>query len=319
MRWKFLFIKYRPDVYWWSMAFLSKGVVINFGIAVIGGGVGQLYWIMSCSALYVGAVMFMMPWRHRLANVLEIVTGISVMFCASMTCLFAPIDKETKNELGVASIVVSFLPLLVGLSLIVYLAITGLAYPQQAGQNMQLNFKQIWASIKALAGGDKVEMRLLFQSMTEWDQWHCMMFHDVVAHEFLGMKTGYRQNYAKIISGVELHRGGTLQAGPAESPAPANVVEAPVDEEAPVAVKDEPTVPTPAAAASPADPHPDPECERMQLLLNTDAAEKEKLKEQLKSFQALFQKQTQINKKVRNLSLEPLKAQLKNAKGSHPG
>merc|ERR1712151_233314 len=48
MRWKFLFVKYRPDVYWWSLPIVLKPVLFNFCFIIGRNGVSQLYliWIV---------------------------------------------------------------------------------------------------------------------------------------------------------------------------------------------------------------------------------------------------------------------------------
>merc|ERR1712226_1161004 len=35
MRWKFLFIKFRPEAYWWGLVFLSRGIIMNAGFVML--------------------------------------------------------------------------------------------------------------------------------------------------------------------------------------------------------------------------------------------------------------------------------------------
>jgi hypothetical protein len=71
-RWKFLFIKYRPDVWWWIIAFVAKGFVMNLGFVFLDQGVCQLIWIIAFTGMYVGSAMFFNPWRHCSANFFEV-------------------------------------------------------------------------------------------------------------------------------------------------------------------------------------------------------------------------------------------------------
>merc|ERR1711879_359841 len=72
IRWKFLFIKYRADVHWWSLVFVIKGIALNLGFLILDSGVGQIYWLMFTLTLYLCAAITFTPWRHMWVNVLDI-------------------------------------------------------------------------------------------------------------------------------------------------------------------------------------------------------------------------------------------------------
>merc|ERR1719387_3470254 len=97
MRYKFLFIKFRPDVWWWSMVMILKGIVLNFGFAVLTEGIAQIYWVMTFIAVYCGACVNWMPWRHRLVNVVDITTHMILLFSCSMMTWFC-YDPETYER-----------------------------------------------------------------------------------------------------------------------------------------------------------------------------------------------------------------------------
>jgi len=78
MRWKFLFIKFRPDRYWWAITFLARGVLLNVGLVILSSGFAQIFWMMSVLSIYQLLAIWCMPWRHMVSNLVDIV---------AMTCL----------------------------------------------------------------------------------------------------------------------------------------------------------------------------------------------------------------------------------------
>merc|ERR1719414_1744492 len=64
MRWKFLFIKFSPDVYWWSLIFVGKNFLMNLGFVVFNTGLAQSYWVMTIGLLYLTLVIMYMPYRR---------------------------------------------------------------------------------------------------------------------------------------------------------------------------------------------------------------------------------------------------------------
>ena len=83
MRWKFLFIKYRPDVFWWSVVFLMRGLLMNIGIAAFQDGLLQVYSIMTVEIIYKSLTIAYLPWRHIKANAMEMLIGVSLLYCCT--------------------------------------------------------------------------------------------------------------------------------------------------------------------------------------------------------------------------------------------
>jgi hypothetical protein len=109
-RWKFLFIKYRPDVYWWSFIFLAKGVVLNFGFVVLNAGVEILCWVFIALLLYLVFVVKYKPWRHTVCNSMELLTNFSLITCAFIAVVWAKKDSSTERSMEVLAVIVSLSP-----------------------------------------------------------------------------------------------------------------------------------------------------------------------------------------------------------------
>lgn len=51
-RWKFLFVRLRPDVWWWGQPLLLRGVALNISLALVYDGLGQIYCSMFVLLVY---------------------------------------------------------------------------------------------------------------------------------------------------------------------------------------------------------------------------------------------------------------------------
>eukprot|EP00415_Alexandrium_ostenfeldii_P003289 UN3289 len=83
-RWKFLFIKYRADVYWWGIVFLVKNFAVNLALVASYLGVVQLYMSMLVTLIYLTLFVSNSPYRHRVANAAEFTTCVCMMYTAAL-------------------------------------------------------------------------------------------------------------------------------------------------------------------------------------------------------------------------------------------
>jgi hypothetical protein len=125
MRWQFLFIKFRPKVpsHAWSLVVIGKGILLNLGFTFLGEGLAQAYWILTTCVVYLCLLTCFYPWRHRLANLIDAWSHISVIFICSMLTWFAHAGEENveakSRELEIWSMVISFSCLPVAVSVMV--------------------------------------------------------------------------------------------------------------------------------------------------------------------------------------------------------
>lgn len=116
-RWKFLFMKFRPNVWWWALPFCAKGVVMNVGLTFIRSGIAQIYWVMLVVSVYCLSVVLFMPWRHRLCSAMDVYTCFAINFLCSLLAVFVHTLPEKKkhiaNEVSNTAICIHISPLVV--------------------------------------------------------------------------------------------------------------------------------------------------------------------------------------------------------------
>jgi len=98
MRWKFLFIKYRPDVHWWSIVFVIKAILLNFGFLIMETGIGQIFWVMTILMAYICLAIIWTPWRHLSVNLLDIWAHLCLWLVTSTMIWFASASMPPQER-----------------------------------------------------------------------------------------------------------------------------------------------------------------------------------------------------------------------------
>lgn len=194
MRWKFLFIKFRPDVHWWAMACISRGVLLNVGFVIFLHAVWQIYWIMTVSAMYLVLLIRFMPYRSRLANFCEVVAVVSIMFSGSVLLWFVETDHEAdpnnyNTTLSSAGAAISFLPMLASALAVAHYAYNGKLRTAQALQETARNCENAHRRFQAFAKLNEDARLQVFSQMGEWDRWFVVNGARVIASEASGERT----------------------------------------------------------------------------------------------------------------------------------
>merc|ERR1719221_741211 len=79
-RWKFLFIKFRPEQYYWGLVHLLRGFAINMGFSIFENGLKQTYWVLNLECFYLLLTLVCMPYRHITTNYVGIVCSLVLVF-----------------------------------------------------------------------------------------------------------------------------------------------------------------------------------------------------------------------------------------------
>jgi len=104
-RWKFLFIKVRPEAFWWMQVLNFKGVLINILLCIFTTGVNQIWAIALVIVAYLLGVVVLFPWRHKWVNYLDILVNIVLVLVSTLSASFAvqgrnleKIDADSSEE-----------------------------------------------------------------------------------------------------------------------------------------------------------------------------------------------------------------------------
>mmetsp|Transcript_77142 Transcript_77142/g.249753 ORF Transcript_77142/g.249753 Transcript_77142/m.249753 type:complete len:476 (+) Transcript_77142:2162-3589(+) len=197
MRWKFLFIKYRPDVHWWSMVFVFKGILLNLGFLVMQTGVGQIYWVMTILMVYLLMAINWTPWRHLWVNGLDIWAHMCLILTVSTMIWFASssLGPQERADLDtdVANLTIActffLLPTVFPiLGWMIYSQTSPAA--QQAKARLALDVRKVCLHIAELTEDNFIDFVL---KLSDRDYYYVEQSKHVLAQELLQVKsrTGY--------------------------------------------------------------------------------------------------------------------------------
>jgi hypothetical protein len=184
MRWKFLFIKFRPDVHWWAIVLLVRGVCINASFVVFANGLEQLYWIMVVESCYMLLTVVYHPWRFRKANYLALATSFSILYACSLSAIFV---EDNIEILWVSQMTVSItlVPLLAALTFVAMtIQVVWNAHAQDSTRP-RVALEQVVAASQAIVDMDKRLLEEVYSAIGEWDQWYLEKSAEVVLTCFL--------------------------------------------------------------------------------------------------------------------------------------
>merc|ERR1712151_1345168 len=80
MRYKFLFLKFHAEAYWWGLVILLKMLLINLSMVIASNGVDQMFLVMTVNIVYTVGIFLVFPYRHRVANALEVLSGFATVY-----------------------------------------------------------------------------------------------------------------------------------------------------------------------------------------------------------------------------------------------
>jgi hypothetical protein len=189
MRWKFLFIKFRPTVWWWALLFLAKNVFMNLGFVLFSHGVGQLFWSMTVTITYTIIVVIFMPYRSMIANYVELVASLSIIYITALLVWFSEREDEYDEPIMVTTAFISFIPLAFGFGVLGKVVLQGLGFVAKGDAQVNANHEKFVKSVGQYLSlsAAKPELALeFFQTVGEWDRYFMGCTAELIEFELMG-------------------------------------------------------------------------------------------------------------------------------------
>jgi ABC-type nitrate/sulfonate/bicarbonate transport system substrate-binding protein len=193
-RWKFLFLRTRPGVWWWSVVVLLKGLFLSLARVISSRGIMQACWSFSVMLAYLAGQSFWYPWLHPYANLVDGFAMLSLLLFCALASWFAV--HETGLEDMVSKIIMA--NSLATLALLVYLG-GMLLYrnkttqgAQDAEQVRMALSKKIKESAGMLYLMETTALEDFIRNLSGQDAATLRAGHSVVVAELLGKQPGER-------------------------------------------------------------------------------------------------------------------------------
>jgi hypothetical protein len=187
VRWKFLFIKFRSNVWWWSLVFMAKGLLLNAGFIFLDSGLAQVLWILLICQIYLSMSIVFYPWRHRALNLVDMYAHLAIMFVCSILVWFTRDGAENvegkSQELNMWAQIISCT--VVPIALCVAFHIFKKSQKQDDTKDDE-EARQIWSAFVKFVSRDAKEATTFIQGLGEWDQWDLSRVQELINVELLG-------------------------------------------------------------------------------------------------------------------------------------
>jgi len=201
-RWKFLFIKFRPDVWGWALVICGKGIFMNLGFTFFSLGIAQVYWVMMTLGVYCGLTIFFMPWRHRAANGMEIQACFALLFLSSLTSFYVHGTPEDLAEIGTSIsmtiIACNLSPIFVAAFLVLRM-IWQHVYPTTQLRRVD-EIRKVCHSLRQFADAPEAELLHFMAKIDEWGRYYIISALHVINTEFTGESVKPRLSDGKLKS-----------------------------------------------------------------------------------------------------------------------
>jgi len=204
MRYKFLFVKFHSEAHHWGLVILLKTFLTNLSMCIASAGLAQLYLVMSVTIIYLCAAIAFMPFRHRIANVLDVISCVMVNYACSFLVLFADHPQDSLDAITVTTSVVSFIPILCALVCIGYLIKMGSRFPysdkdKARAQKALDGLHGVSQEIVRVVAADPQSAQLAMLQLSEWDRHYLDRATCVIKHEIMGARTSSTRLVSQVV------------------------------------------------------------------------------------------------------------------------
>mmetsp|Transcript_56161 Transcript_56161/g.182098 ORF Transcript_56161/g.182098 Transcript_56161/m.182098 type:complete len:189 (-) Transcript_56161:94-660(-) len=150
-------------------------------------GIAQLYWVMFILASYAGVVMYFLPWRHRLANGLDLYMNIALLFVCSLLAFYVHVSEDlddTEKSIATAVIAINMSPMFVAAGMVLRMVYLQLHPSVIASRGLE--FLKLSPSLKLFADAPDEEQIAFVERVDEWGRFYITSALHVISTEFGG-------------------------------------------------------------------------------------------------------------------------------------
>jgi len=164
---QFLYVKFRPSIWWWGMVLLLKGVWLNLSTVFFTDGHLQLAWLSVAHLVYLTIAFAYMPWRSLGVATLDIAMNAFLLLFLSFLPYFAFQSEVTRQDATFLTIFFSFSPL--AGSVVVVFAQLRLRFHPPTALDWQIQAERMCKVFRRLTDPD--EARLVMEMLPTADIW----------------------------------------------------------------------------------------------------------------------------------------------------
>merc|ERR1719265_1087525 len=198
-RWKFLMMKFRPDVWWWGAVWILKGLLMNL-VLLSSTSFGQLFGLFLVMCGYLMLTVSYYPWKHGQANILDRQVCVSIQVVTFLALCNDSFQFESP-EAAHWCMVVSSSPFVLFAAL--SLSLLAKSSDRVKGWNKvrhQLIGLHLQRSFAPMAGIKQEDLNSMLEHITESDVAKLVDAADVIMAEFCGQQVRQSRFRQRLIT-----------------------------------------------------------------------------------------------------------------------
>merc|ERR1712139_721140 len=110
-RWKFLFIKFKPDSFWWGICYMLRTLLMCLTLVFSQTGARQAYQIFILLLVYALMLVIWWPWRHRTANLFDLLVTCVLLYICALSSSYSRRTGWLQDQIAEFAASVTFSPL----------------------------------------------------------------------------------------------------------------------------------------------------------------------------------------------------------------
>mmetsp|Transcript_52239 Transcript_52239/g.83042 ORF Transcript_52239/g.83042 Transcript_52239/m.83042 type:complete len:1116 (-) Transcript_52239:156-3503(-) len=171
-RWKCLFIKFKPDAFWWTVFQQLRILLLCLMLALSQQGVRQALFVFCLTLFYMALLVIRFPWRHRSTNLFDLCASCVLLYFSAVSVTFANRFDWLDVQIAESAVVTTFMPLPIVVWLVGVVCHSRLA--KAKSKNAQAANVALAASCKTVfakfVGLDKAEAQEFCLRLSEQDR-----------------------------------------------------------------------------------------------------------------------------------------------------
>jgi hypothetical protein len=97
-QWKFMLTRWRPAVWYWGLALMTRNGLVAFGGVVSTEPRAQLIYIASIVIVYFCMTALRQPWRETMLNHFDVFTSLIICLIAMFGMVFVSLEDEMRTR-----------------------------------------------------------------------------------------------------------------------------------------------------------------------------------------------------------------------------
>jgi ABC-type nitrate/sulfonate/bicarbonate transport system substrate-binding protein len=194
-RWKFLFIKFKPDCYWWSVFHMLRSLLLCIILVLTQESARQVYLMGTLNLAYGILLVIRFPWRHRTANLFDLLVTCALLFFYTMSASFNRRVPWLDDQIAELAVTLTFSPFVVVFCLVLWVGWR--ASKNQANKTKKMkselaeNCRKVFARfVGHEKAEEKAELQAFVRQLPQQDRDVLYAAAAVIVAELLGHQPG---------------------------------------------------------------------------------------------------------------------------------